>query len=252
MASLTESMYSGSAYGTSDSTVIRRRLIAAPRMRRLLALTMVMTLIAGFVDAVGYARLGQLYLSFMSGNSTRWGMALASGDRRVIHWGGTIIATFVLGCMLGSLVAAATGRFKLVWVLACELLCLLTSLLLTALSIGQPALLPIALAMGMQNAAHQVIHGSDTGKTFITGTLVSVGQALAQMLLGRGRAAEAATNLASWCAFVLGVFFGAVTLAVLGLNRALIIASATLAILVLLAWRLPSHAASTAPQSSTR
>jgi len=42
-------------------------------MRRFLALTMSMTLLAGFVDAMGSVRLGQLYPSFMSGNTTRWG-----------------------------------------------------------------------------------------------------------------------------------------------------------------------------------
>jgi uncharacterized membrane protein YoaK (UPF0700 family) len=248
MASRSESIYSSGPEGVSESTAARRRSRAAPVMRRLLALTMIMTLLAGFVDAVGYARLGQLYLSFMSGNSTRWGMALASSDRAVIGWGGTIIVTFVLGCMLGSLVAAASGRFKLVCVLASELVCLLTSLILAALAVGRPALLPIALAMGMQNAAHQVIYGSDTGKTFITGTLVSVGQSLAQVLLGHGRGAEAATSLASWCAFVTGVFFGAVSLADLGLSRALLIASATLAILVPLAWRLPPRVVRSGPE----
>jgi len=218
--------------------------------RGLLILMMLMTLVAGFVDAVGYVRLGQLYVSFMSGNSTRWGMALASGDFRVIRWGAAIIATFVLGAMLGSLVAAASGRFKLVCVLSSEALCLAIALGLGALSVGSAALLPIALAMGMQNAAHQMIHGSDTGKTFITGTLVSLGQALAKTLLGHARAADAAASLASWCAFVAGVFLGAVSLTGLGLNHALQIATAIMGILIVIAWRLAPHFASSSVPSS--
>jgi len=218
--------------------------------RGLLILMMLLTLFAGFLDAVGYVRLGQLYLSFMSGNSTRWGMALASGDFRVIRWGAAIIVTFVLGAMLGSLVAAASGRLKLVCVLSSELLCLAIALALAALSVGSAALLPIALAMGMQNATQQVIHGSDTGKTFITGTLVSLGQALAKTLLGRARAADAAASLASWCAFVSGVLLGAVSLTGLGLNHALQIATATIGILIVIAWRLAPHTATATVESA--
>ena len=101
----------------------------------------------------------------------------------------------------------------------------------------------IALAMGMQNAAHQVIYGADTGKTFVTGTLVSVVRACAQALLGKGRGIEAVTDLASWLVFVGCVVLGAASLAGLGLTGALTIATATLSVLVLLAWRLPPKAA---------
>src|SRR4051812_13612693 len=59
-----------------------------------------MTAIAGFVDAVGYTATGHLYLSFMSGNSTQFGMAVARGDTLVIGWAGAVIATFVLGAFL--------------------------------------------------------------------------------------------------------------------------------------------------------
>jgi oxalate decarboxylase len=51
-----------------------------------------MTALAGFVDVVGYAATGHLYLSFMSGNSTQFGMALARGDTHVIAWAGAVIA----------------------------------------------------------------------------------------------------------------------------------------------------------------
>lgn len=207
-------------------------------LQPLLAVGLLMTLAAGYVDAVGYVRLGQLYLSFMSGNSAQWGMALAAGNRQTIAWGGTVIAIFVFGCFFGALIAAAAGQSRLMAVLSCELLCLAASLTLTVLSVGRAALLPIALAMGIQNAAHQIIHGSDTGRTFITGTLVSAGQALAHVVLGQGGRAVAALSLTSWSAFTLGVFLGAVSLANLGQVVALMMATATLVILVLMAWRI--------------
>jgi uncharacterized membrane protein YoaK (UPF0700 family) len=212
--------------------------IAVREIRGLLLLSLMMTLIAGFLDAVGYTSLGHLYLSFMSGNTTSWGTAVAARNLQVIGWGGAIIATFVVGCIVGFLIAATSGRFRLVCVLGTELLCLASSLGLAASSVGRAGLLPIALAMGMQNAALGVIHGSGSGKTFITGTLVSAGHACAQALLGKGRAAEAGIPFATWLAFVSGVFLGAISVAGLGLNSALVIATATLAVLVLLAWRL--------------
>lgn len=196
-----------------------------------------MTVLAGYVDAVGYVRLGQLYLSFMSGNTTRWGIALAALNWPVIGWGAAVIAIFLLGAFLGAMVAAAAGPFKLVGVLSSELGCLCASLALTASSVGRAALLPIALAMGIQNAGHQIIHGADTGRTFITGTLVSAGQALARAALGRGGLQVAALSLATWGAFTTGVLLGAVSVVDLGLLTALLVATATLALLVLLAWR---------------
>ena len=246
---LLESSHSGDTENQRASSAARRGSFVTSGTRGLLILMMLMTSVAGFVDAVGYVRLGQLYLSFMSGNSTRWGMALASGDFRVIRWGAANIVTLVLGAMLGSLVVPASGRFKLICVLNSELLCLAIALALAALSVEGVALLPSALAMGMQNAAHQVIHALDTGKTFITGTLVSLGQALAKMLSGHARTADAAASLASWCAFVAGVFLGAVSLKGFGLNHALQIATATMGILVVIAW---PHTATAAMESAPR
>lgn len=219
----------------------RRPASGGAIVNRLLGLTLAMTLLAGFVDAVGYVRLGQLYLSFMSGNTTRWGIALAAGNLAVVGWGGAIIVIFIAGSMLGTLIVAASGRFKLVAVLAAELACLSIALALVAAAVGRPALLTIALAMGMQNAAHQLIHGSDTGRTFITGTLVSVGHALAQSLLGKARWVEVATGSLSWLAFVCGVSLGAISVTNLGLGRALTVATVTLAALVLTAWHLRSE-----------
>lgn len=36
--------------------------------------------LAGYVDAVGFMTLGGFFVSFMSGNSTRLGVGLSSGE----------------------------------------------------------------------------------------------------------------------------------------------------------------------------
>ncbi len=56
---------------------LQARVARAPRHPVVFAT--LMTAMAGFLDAVGYAQLGRLYVSFMSGNSTQLGIAIAQG-----------------------------------------------------------------------------------------------------------------------------------------------------------------------------
>jgi hypothetical protein len=141
---------------------------AAGRMPpwKILTQATIMTALAGFVDALGYTAMGHLYLSFMSGNSTQFGMAVAGRDAHVVGWAGAVIATFVLGAFLGSLVHAAQGRVGMPLVLACEFVCLVSAWSLDGILAANVALLFVALAMGMQNAIHKAIAGAATGKSF--------------------------------------------------------------------------------------
>ena len=51
--------------------------------RRNLLLACALSALAGYVDSIGYLHLGGLFVSFMSGNSTRWASAsrMAAGPR---------------------------------------------------------------------------------------------------------------------------------------------------------------------------
>jgi uncharacterized membrane protein YoaK (UPF0700 family) len=53
--------------------------------RRNLALACALSAVAGYVDGIGFLQLGGLFVSFMSGNSTRMGVSLAAED-----WTGAI------------------------------------------------------------------------------------------------------------------------------------------------------------------
>ena len=61
--------------------------------------------LAGFVDATGYIASGGFFLSFMSGNSTRLGIGLASAPAEAAMAASLILA-FVTGVVAGTL----TGR----------------------------------------------------------------------------------------------------------------------------------------------
>src|ERR1700712_620485 len=77
-----------------------------------IALACALSALAGYVDGVGFLHLGGLFVSFMSGNSTRLGVSLAQR-----HWSNAaeaigLIALFVVGAGMGSLIVLSqqSGR----------------------------------------------------------------------------------------------------------------------------------------------
>src|SRR4051812_9595804 len=73
--------------------------------------------LAGCVDAIGWLRLHELFVSFISGTSTMFGVALAGGeaDRAVAL--ATVLALFASGAVLGEAVGQLAGRWRTVAVL---------------------------------------------------------------------------------------------------------------------------------------
>ena len=144
-----------------------------------------------------------------------------------------VIIGFVAGAFIGSLIANAVGRFRLTAILATEIALLLSTIALSLGTASYAALLPICVAMGLQNAAHETIAGAELGKSFITGFLFNLGKALAHLAQGRGGAARALAYGASWSAFLLGVVLGSLALGHSGLTGALSGAAAVLAALAI-------------------
>jgi uncharacterized membrane protein YoaK (UPF0700 family) len=58
--------------------------------RRIRTLAAGLSALAGYVDAIGFIKLGGFFVSFMSGNSTRLGVGLAHGSH---HATGVAAAT---------------------------------------------------------------------------------------------------------------------------------------------------------------
>src|SRR6267378_3475782 len=90
--------------------------------RRNIALACALSALAGYVDGIGFLHLGGLFVSFMSGNSTRMGVSLAEG-----HWLGAIealglVALFVIGAAAGLGLTYVTGALVKVGQLAAEAL----------------------------------------------------------------------------------------------------------------------------------
>ncbi len=163
--------------------------------------------LAGYVDAIGYLHLGGLFVSFMSGNSTRLGVSLADGDWRNAGAALGLVVLFVIGAAAGSLVVHSRSRHRQPWLLLIETVLLTLSAL--SYMFGWPviAVAAIVLAMGLENAMFQ-IEGGGLGLTYITGALVKAGQLIAAALTG-GAPLDWVPNVLLWAALVVGAVLGA-------------------------------------------
>jgi uncharacterized membrane protein YoaK (UPF0700 family) len=136
--------------------------------------------LAGATDVHGLALLHDVFVSFMSGNTTMLGMAIGKGDIGRASKIAEVIALFVAGATMGSLLATFAGS-RHVSVVS------LTVTFLLALPILAPqwAVPLLVLAMGVLNAA--LNHAGVTGisLTYVTGALVKFGQGLGLLLTRR-------------------------------------------------------------------
>jgi len=165
--------------------------------------------LAGFVDALGFVESSGFFVSFMTGNSTRLAVGVAEGTRAGLV-AGAIILLFVGGVVTGALVGArfAAHRARAVLALVTALLAAATALRFAALP--TPAIACLAVAMGAVNAALQGRDGSVVGVTYMTGTLVQMGQKMANRLRGSGDG-RWMPHLLLWAGLVLGAVAGAST-----------------------------------------
>ncbi|HEY4972691.1 MAG TPA: YoaK family protein [Steroidobacteraceae bacterium] len=175
---------------------------------RNILLACALSALAGYVDAIGFLQLGGLFVSFMSGNSTRMGVSLAEGQWSSALESLGLVALFVIGAAGGSLIVLGRGANRQPWVLLVEALLLGAAALAYGLDQSNVAVAAIVLAMGLENAVFQIQGGGGLGLTYVTGALVKVGQLAASALAGGARWGWA-PNLLLWAALVAGSWCGA-------------------------------------------
>jgi len=184
--------------------------------RRTRALAACLSALAGYVDAIGFLKLGGFFVSFMSGNSTRMAVGLAEGTPQAAEAAG-LIAAFVVGVVAGSL----TGRLARRQGRAAVLL-LVASLLAVSAALGManatlPAMGLLVMAMGAENAVFERDGEVRIGLTYMTGTLVKIGQWLTTALMG-GERFGWLPFLLLWLGLIAGAVVGASVYPHLGLN----------------------------------
>ena len=138
--------------------------------------------IAGFVDAVGYMQSGGFFVSFMSGNTTRLGVGLVGRLSEAATAAG-IIMCFVLGVVAATLVGRGRAVRKPI-ILGLVAGALGLAALAASLGGTSLALIFAAFAMGAENATFEEDGEIRFGLTYMTGTLVKLGQKLAHSLAG--------------------------------------------------------------------
>jgi uncharacterized membrane protein YoaK (UPF0700 family) len=198
-----------------------------PRSPSNIALACGLSAIAGYVDGIGFIHLGGLFVSFMSGNSTRLGVSAAEGDWAKVLHALLLIGLFVLGATIGSLMVQGSSRYRQSVMLLLEAVLLAAAAICSPLGWPDYAVAGLVLAMGLENAVFQVGDGAGLGLTYVTGALVKVGQTLAQALGGGPRWAWL-PNLLLWLALVTGSLAGAFAYNRINLDAIWIAAAAAL------------------------
>ena len=173
--------------------------------RHLLATGLAM--LAGFVDATGFLTAQQFFVSFMSGNTTRFAVNLVI-DREAATMPALLIGGFLIGVVGGALVADRAGtRSRSVILGICTVLLLCAAVAQT----GQNTigfLTGSVLAMGAINNTFRRNGEVTIGVTYMTGALVRFGQGFAAFLQGKPREGWL-LHLALWAGLVCGAVGGA-------------------------------------------
>jgi len=158
---------------------------------RTIVTALLLTAVAGFVDASGYLVLTHIFVANMSGNSVAMSLHATEGQWRLLIHRGLPVLVFVAGLVLGGMVAEAQRprgtRRAVGWCLALESIFLGGFILCGAAligwhgrlgppTLGAESLLVIlpALAMGVQNVTLRATGALSIYTTHVTGTLTQM------------------------------------------------------------------------------
>jgi len=206
-----------------------------------LSLGLALTASAGFVDAIAFLELGGFFASFMSGNTTQLGIAIAGQPDvmgNVVIWlPAALIALFFVGAFLGTLVVRAYRKDGSLAVMASVVIVfLLVSILRReGLVLVHPVLL-LAAAMGAQNAAVQPIGSARLGVTYVTGTLFNSAADLAGSLRGEVPRWRWLQHFAVWFSLMVGAVCGGLAHYFIGLD-ALFIPAIMIVVVMVIYWK---------------
>lgn len=172
--------------------------------RRKLALGL--AFLAGTVDAAGFIETGGYFASFMSGNTTRLGLDIAT-EPAVIYLPLMLIGSFVAGVILGALLASRWPQSRKRVLLGVVTLLLSCGAMASLWGSTLGFLAASALAMGLANNVFAKDGEVTVGVTYMTGALVRFGQGLAARMSGRVSESSRGYGLL-WTALALGACTG--------------------------------------------
>ena len=153
------------------------------------ALAMCLAAVAGYADSIGFMFYGGVFLSFMSGNSTRLAVSIVEDDSELMWLAGRCIVLFMVGVMCGALVHRLVtrrwGRYR-----AREAVLVAVSLVFLASSVSLAsgsetlAVMLLSVGIGAMNSVFERDGEVSIALTYVTGTLVKAGQRFVDSFFG--------------------------------------------------------------------
>ena len=212
------------------------------------ALLVTLTVVTGVVDAVSYLALGHVFVANMTGNVVFLGFALAGAPGLSAPAAVAALGSFLLGAVAGGRIAVRSGGHRgrhLRTAMTTAVASVLLAVLLAAI-LGQPVshdaryalIVPLAIAMGIQNATARRLAVPDLTTTVLTLTLTGIA---ADSRPAGGTGGHPARRLIAVTAMFTGALLGALLVTNVNLVLPLSIAAALIAASALAAHRLSAE-----------
>ncbi|HKH10007.1 MAG TPA: YoaK family protein [Rubrobacter sp.] len=156
-------------------------------------MVVLLSVVAGCVDAVSYLGLGRVFTANMTGNTVLLGLSLGQADWQAALRSGVALAGFIMGVAVGTVIAGRDREEHAVWPITVTLTLAIELAILAAFALGlylaggaaQTLILLAALAMGLQSTAVRRLGIPGVATTYITGTLTGVIEgAIGRLYLG--------------------------------------------------------------------
>ncbi len=165
--------------------------------------------IAGTVDAIGFIYFkNDVFVSFMSGNTTHVGIMLTSDDMSQAWKYVVIILLFVFGAGVGEVIAVRNKLFYPCIIMLVVAVMLTIAILVESIVNAIVVSYFLAFAMGIQNIALRSTIEKSTPLTYVTGFLINTGRSLAMFLMGRGQLSTFLYFVLMWLSIFSGVIVG--------------------------------------------
>ncbi len=185
--------------------------------------------VSGYVNGLGLLVLGDVFLSFMSGNSTRLGIQLAKGDMGAMFKYGSVLVAFIAGAFIGDLLVSVIKKERLLVIVGAEIILLcLTLLLLQSRPVSWVTFLPLTVAMGVQNHAQITVKDTVLGKSYVSGQLFALGVALSKACQGKQYWSQSLICGLGWLFFIVGGSAGTLLVIAAGTTNAVLFLIAVL------------------------
>ena len=179
-------------------------------------LALLLAAVAGFLDAVGYLTLHEIFTAHLTGNASKLGIDLARGHLGAAAPLLAVPGLFVLGVSAGTVLAdrrqprlALAAQAALVTVYMLYGSTVVHHGTVANRSVGFWILVPVAtVSLGLQTAALTEVAGETTRTTYISGMLTR----FAQLLVRGGAVRRIALLGGLWVGYVAGATAGAALL----------------------------------------